>query len=333
MGDNFMIEFAWPYLFLLLPIPLIILKWFSARQSHAHAALKVPEINDFIHLQSQSPTALPQLKTLFTFFIWIALVTAAARPQWIGKAIEIPQSGRDLMLAVDLSGSMQIKDFESNGQKVDRLTVSKMVAGDFIDRRKGDRIGLILFGTQAYLQTPLTFDTSTVKELLKEAEIGLAGKDTAIGDAIGMAVKQLRDSPQTSRVLILLTDGVNNAGELSPEKAAEIASHEHLKVHTIGLGSKSMVVNTMFGARQVNPSAEIDEKALKLVADKTGGKYFRAYNTQELAQIYQEIDQLESIERKNHFYRPTEEIYFWPLLIAIICIGMLMGFEAIRRYV
>lgn len=332
MGDDFMIEFAWPYLLFLIPIPLIMHKWFSSSQSHAHAALKVPEINDFIHLQNDPSTSLPKFKTLFAFIIWSALVAAAARPQWIGNAVEIPQSGRDLMLAVDLSGSMQIKDFEIKGQAVDRLTVSKMVAGDFIDRRKGDRVGLILFGTQAYLQTPLTFDTSTVKQLLKEAEIGLAGKDTAIGDAIGMAVKQLRDSPQTSRVLVLLTDGVNNAGELSPEKAAEIASHEKLKVHTIGLGSKSMVVNTVFGARQVNPSAEIDEKALKLVADKTGGNYFRAYNTQELAQIYQEIDQLESIERDNQFYRPTEEIYFWPLLIAVMCIGALMAYESMRRY-
>jgi len=324
-----MIEFAWPFLFLLLPLPLIFLKWFPIKSFNQSAALKVPELNDFMQMHSSLPASLPKLKTLLTSLIWIALVTAAARPQWIGNPIEIPQSGRDLMLAIDLSGSMQIRDFEISGKTIDRLTASKIVAGDFIDRRRGDRIGLILFGSQAYLQAPLTFDTSTVKQLLMETEIGLAGSDTSIGDAIGIAVKQMRNSPQNSRVLILLTDGVSNAGELSPEKAAEIASHEKLKVHTIGIGSKGRVVNTLFGARQTNPSADIDEKALKMVADKTGGKYFRAYNTQELVKIYQEIDQLERIEQAQHFYRPTEEMYFWPLLMALTCIGILMGYEAL----
>ena len=327
-----MMEFAWPYVFLLIPLPWLVYKFLTPCNYNINAALKVPELKDFCHFQQQSTTSFPKFKAIFIFLIWLALLTSAARPQWIGKKVEIPQSGRDLMLAVDLSGSMQIKDFEINGQFTDRLSALKMIASDFIDRRKGDRIGLILFGTQAYLQTPLTFDVSTVKQLLKESVVGLAGNETAIGDAIGLAVKQLRDSPQASRVLILLTDGNNNAGELSPEKAAEIASHINLKVHTIAIGSNEMVVQTIFGTRSIHPSAEIDEKALKMVAEKTGGKYFRAHNTKELIQIYQDIDRLESIERKGQYYRPTEEMYDWPLLIALICIGILMSAQLFVRW-
>lgn len=249
-----------------------------------------------------------------------------------GKAVEIPQSGRDLMLAVDLSGSMQMQDFENHGHRVDRLTALKWIAGDFIERRKGDRIGLILFGTHAYLQTPLTFDLSTVKQLLNESAVGLAGNETALGDAIGLAVKQLRDSPHKSRVLILLTDGNSNAGELTPEKAAEIASHAQLKIYTVAIGSKEMVVQTIFGPQRVNPSANLDEKTLKMVAEKTGGEYFRANNTEELARIYQHIDRVEVIERDIQFYRPIEELYAWPLLFALACAGILLcSKEAARR--
>ena len=326
-----MIEFAWPYVFLLLPLPWFVYKFFPPSQFNEHAALRVPELSDFDHFQQNSSSTIPKLRTSFVFFIWLLLLTSAARPQWVGKIIEIPQSGRDLMLAVDLSGSMQTKDFEINGQITDRLTALKLIASDFIERRKGDRVGLILFGTNAYLQTPLTFDLATVKQLLMETAVGLAGKETAIGDAIGLAVKQLRDSPQASRVLILLTDGNHNAGELTPEKAAEIASHVKLKIHTVAIGAKEMLIHTFFGTKRVNPSADIDEKALKEVAEKTGGKYFRAYDTKDLVQIYQYIDDLESIERTNQYYRPTEEMYHWPLLFALICAGMLMGYEWIMR--
>lgn len=327
-----MITFAWPYLFLLLPLPWLVYKLFPACNHNKNAALNVPDLHDFHGFQHQSPTSRPQRKTYFVFFLWIILLTSAARPQWVGDVVEIPQSGRDLMLAVDLSGSMQIQDFEINGQLVDRLTAIKLIAGDFIERRKGDRIGLILFGTNAYLQTPLTFDIATVKQLLNESAVGLAGNNTAIGDAIALAVKQLRNNPESSRVLILMTDGNNNSGELTPEKAAEIASHEKLKIHTLAIGSQQMSVQTLFGRRNVNPSAEIDEKALKLVAEKTGGQYFRAYNTDELVKIYQYIDQLESIERTNQYYRPTDEMYHWPALLVIICIGLWLSCECISRF-
>lgn len=326
-----MIEFAWPYVFVLIPLPCIIYLLLPTTMFNRNTALTIPDLADFNHFQHQHLFAPPKFKTFFCFLLWLCLLTSAARPQWVGDAIEIPQNGRDLMLAVDLSGSMQMQDFEINGQHTDRLTALKLIVSDFIERRKGDRLGLILFGSQAYLQTPLTFDISTVKQLLMESAIGLAGNETAIGDAIGLAIKQLKDSPQASRVLILVTDGNNNAGELTPEKAAEIAAHEKLKVHTIAIGAKQMSVQTIFGARNIVPS-DIDETTLKMVAQKTGGQYFRAYNTNELVKIYHYLDEMESTKQAGQYYRPTHEIYYWPLLIAMVGFGILMCSELIKRW-
>ncbi|MBA3602278.1 MAG: VWA domain-containing protein [Parachlamydiaceae bacterium] len=328
-----MIEFAWPYIFLLIFFPWFIYKVVPPVQLNESASLCVPEMSDFAIFQQRTSKALsPPLKIIFLFLIWLALIASAARPQWIGNVVELPQSGRDIMLAVDLSGSMQIKDFKVKGKLSDRLTAVKVIASDFIDRRKGDRIGLILFGSQAYLQTPLTFDLATVKQLLDETVIGLAGTETAMGDAIGLAIKQLRDTPQASRVLILITDGNNNAGELMPEKAAELAAHENLKIHTVAIGSKHQQVQTALGQMTL-PSAEIDEKTLKLISEKTGGKYFRAYNTDELVKIYHHIDQLETREEANQSYRPSIEMYKWPLAAALLALGVLMFYEwSIRKF-
>ncbi len=330
MGGSAVIQFAWPYIFLLSLAPWVIYRFLPPIQSNENAALRVPAMKDFSIIQFSSQNSSSILKKGFIFLIWLALLISAARPQWVGKIIEIPQSGRDLMLAVDLSGSMQIKDFKIKGKLTDRLTAVKVIASDFIDRRIGDRIGLILFGSQAYLQTPLTFDRSTVKQLLMETAVGLAGTETAMGDAIGLATKQLRSTPQESRVLILITDGNSNAGELTPAKAAELAEHENLKIHTIAIGGMEQHIQTPMGQMLV-PSAEIDEKTLKLVAEKTGGNYFRAYNTDELVKIYHHIDQLEKREEANQYYRPTEEMYQWPLIAALIGLGGLMFYEWVLR--
>lgn len=333
-----MIEFAWPLIFLFLPLPWFVFKLLSPCNLENRASLIVPDLSDFNAFRQKSSQSFSKARVLFALLMWVALVGAAARPQWVGDLIEIPKTGRDLMLAVDLSGSMQLKDFEVNGKMVDRLTALKIVAGDFIERRIGDRIGLILFGSNAYLQAPLTFDTATVKQLLMESEVGLAGNETALGDAIGLAIKQMRqpkssasEIDKNNQVLILLTDGVSNAGELTPERAAEIASHSKLKVYTIAIGAKDMVIQTLFGPRKVDPSASIDEEALRLIANKTGGKYFRAYDTKELAQIYGEIDELEEIEQTHQYFRPTEEVYFWPLLFALICAGILLCYKSLIR--
>lgn len=199
-----------------------------------------------------------------------------------------------------------------------------MVGSQFIRRRTGDRLGLILFGRQAYLQTPLTFDRDTVRTLLREAVIGLAGKETAIGDAIGLAVKRLKDKAIDSRVLILLTDGANTAGEVEPTKAAELAAQHGLKIYTIGIGADEMVVRSFFGNRRINPSAELDEKTLTAIAQKTGGRYFRARNTKEFEEIYRILDQLEPVAKESQSFRPRTALYFWPLAVGLL-IAALIG--------
>jgi Ca-activated chloride channel family protein len=254
---------------------------------------------------------------------WFFLVAATARPQWLDESMALPTTGRDLMLAVDLSESMGMEDFVLNGQAVNRLQATKAVAFDFIQRRGGDRVGLILFGTQAYLQVPLTFDRDTVQRLLLESAIGLAGEKTAIGDAIGLAVKRLQQTPNETRVLVLLTDGANTAGTIEPVKAAELSAREGLKIYTIGVGADEMVIPSFFGTRRVNPSADLDEKTLRKIADMTGGRYFRARDTGELEEIYRLLDELEPTLRDTQRFRPIQEFYPWPLALALLMAGII----------
>ncbi|MCU7960612.1 MAG: VWA domain-containing protein, partial [gamma proteobacterium symbiont of Bathyaustriella thionipta] len=255
---------------------------------------------------------------------------AAARPQWVGEAVALPTSGRDMMLAIDLSGSMKEEDFQAAGRMINRLTAAKAVADDFIKRRVGDRIGLILFGSQPYLQAPLTPDRETLRTFLWEAQIGMAGQNTAIGDAIGMAIKQLKDHPANERVLILMTDGANTTGRLDPIKAADIAAEYGLKIYTIGMGADEILVRSLFGSRRVNPSRDLDEKTLKAVAEKTGGRYFRAHNFKELEQIYALLDELEPIKQDKLFYRPVKELFFWPAAIALLLLLLWPPLRAAR---
>ncbi len=303
-----MIEFEWLWIFFLLPLPLLARSVLPRIKEIQQAALRVPFLEDF---SEQSSTR--QAKTQRSVFllcisiIWLLLVLAAARPQWIGETVDLPLSGRDLMLAVDLSTSMREQDFFYSNRRISRMDATKIVAGDFIERRKGDRIGLILFGERAYTQTPLTFDLKTVKTLLYEAVTGLAGRSTAIGDAIGLAVKRLQANPDNQRVLILITDGVNTAGELDPVTASELAQKTGLKIYTIGVGNED------FYGR-----SPMDEKSLKHIAAKTGGQYFRARNTAQLEEIYALLDQLEPLEQDTQSFRPTRALFYWPLGLALL---------------
>ena len=312
-----MINFEWPWLLAALPLPLLIRYLVSSYKPVEQSALKVPFLDDFSGGETRAVSSSQQWPLLLAAIAWLFFVIACTRPQWLGEPIEQAISGRDLMLAVDLSGSMEEQDFMLNKRAVDRLTAAKGVAGDFINRRVGDRVGLILFGTQAYLQTPLTFDRKTVMTLLNEAVIGLAGDNTAIGDAIGLAVKRLKNEQANSRVLVLMTDGANTAGEVSPLKAAELAAAQHLKIYTIGIGADEMIVRSFFGNRKVNPSVDLDEKTLIKIAESTGGQYYRARNTDELNNIYMRLDELEPVEKDKQYFRPRSELYFWPLSVAL----------------
>lgn len=312
-----MIHVEWLWILAALPLPWLT-RLLPPVNPHNQAALRVPFIEDF---QSDTPEKKIINAKSWPFYLaiiaWCCLIIAGIRPQWLGEPVEMAVTGRDLMLAVDLSGSMEEQDFFIQQKPVDRLTATQSVASQFIQRRAGDRIGLILFGSQAYLQTPLTFDRHTVITLLNEAAIGLAGESTAIGDAIGLAVKRLRSQPSNSRVLILMTDGANTAGVISPLKAADLAADNQLKIYTIGIGADEMIVRSLFGNRRVNPSRDLDEKTLTAIADKTGGQYFRARNSDEFNTIYALLDELEPIEKDKQFFRPKTELYAWPLGLSL----------------
>lgn len=319
-----MIQFAWPWIFLLLPLPWFARRFLTPADPARGAALRVPFLRELARPGQVARLSHRQWPLWIALSAWILIVAASGRPQWLGDPVALPVSGRDLALAVDLSQSMQERDFEIRGQWVDRLTATKWVANDFIARREGDRIGLILFGEQAYLQTPLTFDRTTVLTLLNEAQIGLAGRATAIGDAIGLAVKRLRGDEQTNRVLILMTDGANTAGEVDPLQAAELAAREGLTIYTIGIGADEMLVRGLLGTRRVNPSADLDEETLRQIAEQTGGQYFRAHDTAELDAIYALLDQLEPVESDPETFRPVAALFYWPLAGALLLISLLM---------
>lgn len=317
-----MYEFVWWWMFALVPLPLMVRFLWRAVERQTGVALRVPFLQDFLQEDAQRTKRWSKWILALGLAAWLALVTAAARPLWIGEEVNLPVSGRDLMMVVDLSGSMQEQDFVINNQQVDRLTALKFLADDFIKKRTGDRIGLVLFADQAYLQAPLTFDRTTVRTLLDEAAIGLAGERTAIGDAIGLAFKHLQKSPQQNRVVILLTDGANTAGTVTPMESTEMAAKAGLKIYTVGIGSESESVRSMFGFQLMNPGAELDEKLLRTMASRTGGQYFRARNTEEFQRIYQELDRLEPVEKEAETWRPQQELFRWPLALAVL-LGLL----------
>jgi len=335
-----MLNLHWPWAFLVLPLPFLFWKFLPAARQQQASALRIPF---FTAVQSLSDT-LPHKKSLFMLLfislIWGLLVLSASRRVWLGDPVPIRHNGRDLLLAIDLSGSMEQNDFQHNGQSLTRLDVVKATASRFIQDRQGDRIGLILFGERPYTQTPLTFDHTSVVRLLGESEIGLAGKSTAIGDAIGLAIKRMQKLskvpaddtlPHHNQVLILLTDGANTAGELDPLMAAKLAKTHQLKIYTIGLCADKMLSHSVFGSRVINPSKDLDEDMLKKIANITGVLYFRARDTHALATIYQQLDQLEPSLRGEAFFRPIQSLFHWPLGLAW-CLSVLLAIQYHLRH-
>lgn len=325
------LSLAWPWVLAALPLPWLLQRLLPPARQNTGAALRVPFFQALEQMDATHPAPHSRARHALAWLAWSLLVLGAARPQWLGEPVNLPLAGRDLMLAVDISGSMASEDYTLNGHPATRLDVVKAVAGRFIEQRAGDRLGLVLFGSRAYLQTPLTYDRKTVQLLLGEAVIGLAGRETAIGDAIALAVKRLREQPEDNRVLILLTDGANTAGNIAPLAAARLASQEKVRIYTIGIGGGPVGVRTPFGTLR-QPGGDLDPETLKAIAGQTGGRYFQATNTTQLEKVYTDLDHLEPSVRDSRTYRPLAALYFWPAGIAlVIALGLLLYPRPRRR--
>lgn len=313
-----MLSFSLPWIFLALPLPLLMYFVVKPKPQPQLSALKIVN-NQGFPVAHESVANRSSIKLFASSIIWLLLIISSAQPMWIGEPITQPTQARELFLAVDLSASMQEDDMKLNGRYVDRLTMVKSVLRDFIAKRQGDRIGLILFADNAYVQAPLTFDLTTVQTLLDESFLGLVGQRTAIGEAIGLAVKRFDNKEDSNRVLVLLTDGENTAGTITPEQALELAIAKDITIYTIGVGSDN---NRQFGF--FNRSSGVDEASLTNIALATNGKFFKATDSDELEEIYQQLDALEKIEANEETMRPQIALFFWPLAIAMILVVLMM---------
>jgi Ca-activated chloride channel homolog len=309
-----MIHVAWPWMALLLPLPWLLARLLPPAEPRG-AALFLPFAAGVAADAAPAARTLARPRRLLFALVWGLLVVAAVRPQWLGEPRPVPTTGRRLLLAVDVSGSMASQDMAGD---LSRLQVVQRVAGEFIRHRRGDRVGLILFGTRPYLQAPLTTDLDTVDRFLQEAVVGVAGRQTAIGDAIGLALKRLRQEPardaKGETVLILLTDGSNTAGAMPPEAAAKLAAAAGLRIYTIGVGAEPGT--GFFGLG--GGDSDLDESTLKAIARVTGGEYFRADDAEALQQVYARIDRLEPSAGRDQWYRPSDEWFVWPLALALL---------------
>lgn len=305
-----MIHFAWPALALALPLPWLLARVLKPLPPQG-AAIFLPfaAAVDMTAVTTPPPTA--RWRNVLLALCWLLLVGAAVRPQWLGAPEALPSNGRRVLLAVDVSGSMATRDMADN---TSRLRAVQQVAGEFIASRTGDQVGLILFGTQPYLQTPITSDLDTVRSFLNQAVVGIAGPQTAIGDAIGLAVKRLAPAAHDKAgdtILILLTDGASNAGAMAPLQAATVAASHGLRIYTIGVGAAA-------DPDDDSGADGVDEPTMKAIAQTTGGQYFRATDRDALQQVYAQIGQLEPTAGRAQWYRPTAEWYVWPLGLALL---------------
>lgn len=310
-----MFEFSYLIVFLLLPLPLIV-RFFLKEKKQEFTEVWIPLAKGLNKTQSTAPQN--RLQTILPWLVWLLLLSTLAKPVWFGEPIRLQQQSRDMILSLDLSGSMQEIDMPLNGQSVDRLTLVKDLLKTFIKTRSGDRLGLILFADHAYLQTPLTFDLKTISQMVNETQIGLVGNRTAIGESIAMAIKRFVENKNEQRVLILITDGANTAGIIKPLQAAEQAAKNNITIYTIGIGADEMIKRTLFGKQRINPSADLDEKTLTKIAELTGGAYFRARNQDELQKIYQQLNELQPIDSDFLEFRPEKNLYYWPLSAALL---------------
>ena len=319
-----MFRFASPYgLILLALIPITI--WYGIRRMSRPALAS----SGTGAVEGLPKSAVIKLQGLMPMLFYIALalmIVALARPQWGTRQMQVSDSGINIILAVDLSESMAALDFKYQGKIINRLEAIKNVVQEFIDNRNGDRIGMVVFGSQAYTQLPLTRDYNTIATMLERLKIGAAGRATAIGDAMGISLKRLEDIESRSNIIILLTDGRSNSGEFEPLAAAAIAKEKGVKVYTIGVGSKGrapfLVNDAIFGQRYVYQRVDMDEQTLQAIADETGGLYFRAENMEGLKKIYATIDEMEKTEVKTKTFAEYNDLYGYLLLPGLGLLGI-----------
>jgi Ca-activated chloride channel family protein len=330
-------SFHWPWLAILLPVPLLVRMFWprkrAVRETTSEAVRTTLLHPSMIHLQEAFVTKRPGKPLTNTIYsallglLWALLVLALMRPQWLVPHTEVKTAGYDLMLAVDTSRSMTALDFTVNDKPVSRMAVVKGVIDKFIQSRAGDRIGLTIFGNQAFVLSPLTLDGEAVRRILDEVLPGMAGDATAIGDGIGLSVKKLRDRPKGSRVLILVTDGENTSGVIPPIEAARLAAREGIRIYTIGVGTnqKELQMLGRDGRYHMETDVGLDEDVLRKIAETTGGAYFRATNARALEEIYQQIDKLEKTEAESRTVMVPSPLFRWPLgaaLLVLVLIGL-----------
>lgn len=312
-----MIELLWPWAFAILALPLLVRLLMPPRTT-SEAALTVPHVEAFMFEQSTTTgktRTFPVILLIMACLAWLSLATAFARPQWTGAPTMLPTESRDLILAIDISGSMGQDDMVVSGRSYTRLAVVKHAVQNFIEQRGGDRIGVVLFGSLPYVYVPLTPDIGTASAMLEDAPIGIAGRSTAIGDSLGLAIKQLLNHPADHRVVVLMTDGVSNFGELDPRDAAELALASEVTVYTIGIVPPD--TSRGFFAPLRRQAENVDEELMQEIAAKTGGKYYKAQNLDALTAIYEEIDMLEPIDQDGQLVRPTRALFHYPLAAAL----------------
>lgn len=333
-----MFQFYWPWFALLLPLPFIFRKLFPLsgveREREKIPTIYFPAIERLKKAFSASSQLNDGLNRSFFFLLslaWVFLVIALMQPEKVENYRQIKNKGYDLMLAVDISGSMQAVDFSTQSKTISRLEATKEVVSKFVLGRQGDRVGLITFGENAYIYVPLTLDTLSVSKMLNDTVSGMAGNATAIGDAIGLGVKTLRERPEGSRILILLTDGEDNASAIPPIEAAKLAKQYGIRIYTIGVGKNGVVPFPNGAGGYGMARVSIDEGLLKEIAQLTGGQYFLAADQKSLEAIYEKIDQMEKTESNEALFLIKDPLYPYPLAIGMFVLLILCSCEFLQR--
>lgn len=314
--------FVWPFAFFLISLPILMRVFLNTQGEDEQknvVALRVPFFDRISGLGRFSVPTFRFLRGVLLWMAWCFFVVAAMRPVAYQDKIPLPHEARNIMLAIDVSGSMGEKDYDINGLSVSRLSMVKMVVNDFIKNRKDDNIGMVVFGSNVFTYAPLSFDKNTLRDLFAEVEIGMVGEKTAIGDAVALSAQGVQNAPKDSRIVILLSDGYSNAGSISVEQGIELAKKLGVKVYTIGIGARQKMIQSLMGIMR-GTGADLDEETLKYIAQMTGGKYFRATSTSELQEIYQTIDSLEQVKSDEITARLRVELFYWPLLLCLMCL-------------